>query len=79
MQVNCVKTVYNYVKKGWMLIVKNFELVNKNFTYSFFKRVLKCFAQLFLTIKRLKSSLLLLSFALFPHTSTNTTIYIKEV
>jgi hypothetical protein len=77
MQANCVKVVENSVKSGWIQTVKNLKIVN-NFThFSSFKRVFQSFPQQILTLNLNNFSLLNGSFTLFPHTSTNTTIYIK--
>ena len=72
------KTVKKLAKKLSNLIVQKSKLVYKNIFSHTNKRVLSSFAQLFLTTKKEDFNLLKMSFTRFPHSSTNTTINIRN-
>lgn len=72
------KTVKKLAKKLSNLIVQKYNPVYKNIFSHINERVLSSFAQLLLTTKIRFSYLLKISFARFPHSSTNTTINIRN-
>lgn len=80
--LNCGKVVQNTVKKLAKklsnLIVQKSQLVYKNIFSHTNERVLSSFAQLFLTTRTKDFNLLKMSFTRFPHSSTNTTINIRN-